>query len=89
MTCEMPQERKRNTYNGHPSRNYWNVALWLANDEGLYRLARECILVTRNRREAAELMLDTLKASMNSIPTTPDGAPYTVASIRHGMRGMY
>ena len=76
-------------YNGHPSYNYWNVALWIANDEGLYRLALECIRRTRNWREAAKLMLSNLnKTSMNSIPTTPDGAPYTVASIRHGMRGM-
>lgn len=29
-------------YNGHPSYNHWNAALWFANDEGLYRMALEC-----------------------------------------------
>lgn len=28
-------------YNGHRSWNAWNVSLWLNNDEGLYREARE------------------------------------------------
>lgn len=27
-------------YNGHPSHAHWNVALWVANHEGLYRMAR-------------------------------------------------
>ncbi len=25
------------TYNGHPTYEHWNVSLWTANDEGLYR----------------------------------------------------
>ncbi len=28
------------TYNGHPSWDHWNVALWFGNDEPLYRMAR-------------------------------------------------
>lgn len=27
-------------YNGHPSYEHWNVALWVANDEVLYDYAR-------------------------------------------------
>ena len=27
-------------YNGHPSWDHWNVALWFGNDEPLYRMAR-------------------------------------------------
>lgn len=76
-------------YNGHPSYNYWNVSLWVGNDEGLYQLALDCIRQARNRREAAEAMLDALKDGReHSIPTTPDGAPYTVASLIHAMRGL-
>jgi len=37
-------------YNGHPSYNHWNVALWFGNDEGLYRLAKSC----RTGRELLE-----------------------------------
>lgn len=77
------------SYNGHPSYNYWNVALWIANDEGLYHLALDCIRETSNRREAALQMLELLTGDReNIIPTTPDGAPYTVASIQHAMRGL-
>ena len=76
-------------YNGHPSYNYWNVALWIANDEGLYRLALDCIRQTGTRAEAARAMLEALSGGREHIiPTTPDGAPYTVKSIQHAMRGL-
>lgn len=80
-------------YNGHPSKNYWNVSLWINNDEGLYRLALECIKAKRGpgaRRAAAEMMLTALVETGEGCahPHTPDGAPYTVASIQHAMRGM-
>lgn len=52
-------------YQGHPSYNHWNVALWVGNDEGLYQMARD----TRKsefKRELVELM-----------PKTPDGVRVT------------
>jgi len=80
-------------YNGHKNWNHWNVSLWINNDEGLYRLAQHCIASTtgttsfsRNgytpRDHAAMMMLDRLDNK------TPDGAPYSVSSIRAAMRGM-
>ena len=30
------------TYNGCKNYQTWNVQLWIANDEGLYNLARSC-----------------------------------------------
>ena len=76
----------RHTYNGHPSYNYWNVALWFGSDEGLYRLALTCIREARTRREAAAMMLDALAEAGQR--ATPDGAPYTRANIEHAMRGL-
>jgi hypothetical protein len=74
------------SYNGHRSWACWNVSLWIGNDEGLYNLALECIRGTRNRREAAQAMLNTLNEG--GCVNTPDGARYTVTSIRLAMREM-
>lgn len=78
------------TYNGHPNWSQWNVALWIANDEGLYNMAREYIRGARreraSRESAAEEMLSDLNVS--GITHTPDGARYTKTSILHAMRGL-
>lgn len=71
------------TYNGHKNWNRWNVSLWIANDEGLYSLARGCIRRHRTRDEAARAMLESLAEC--GITATPDGAPYTVTAIRAAM----
>ena len=77
-------------YQGHKSRAYWNVALWIGNDEGLYRLALDCIRQGANRRQAAELMLDTLKECGGTCqhPETPDGYAYSVDKIQRAMSGL-
>jgi len=69
-------------FNGHKNWNHWNVSLWINNDEGLYRLARQCIYQKASRRQAAELFLS------NVGPQTPDGAPYTLSSVRAAMRDL-
>lgn len=68
-------------YNGHKNWNHWNVSLWINNDEGLYRRARE--LARRNNRDrAVQAMLDELPSH------TPDGAPYSKSSVRAAMVGI-
>lgn len=72
-------------YNGHKNWNHWNVALWIGNDEGLYRLALDCIGQARGRGAAGiatRMMLDSLPA------TTPDGAYYTFSSVRAALVGL-
>ena len=78
------------TYNGHPSYRYWNVALWIGNDEGLYHLALDCIRSSQSRRQAADAMLESLResAAPGREPETPDGAKYSQRTILHAMRGM-
>jgi competence CoiA-like predicted nuclease len=72
------------------------VTLWILNDEGLYRMALDCIKQYRHwssftrsmtpRERAAHAMLDRL--NMAGITHTPDGAKYTVTSIRAAMVGL-
>lgn len=74
-------------FNGHPSRNAWNVSLWINNDEGLYREALLCVEdYGPNKKVAAENMLRILAET--GIMYTPDGAPYSVTTIKAAMRGM-
>jgi hypothetical protein len=73
-------------YNGHRNYDYWNVSLWINNDEGLYNLARDCVRHNRTKTEAAKLMLATLTEC--DITSTPDGAKYTLDKVRRAMEGM-
>jgi hypothetical protein len=85
------------TFNGHKNWNHWNVSLWINNDEALYELAKDCIERNRHcqsfscsmspREKAAHDMLDRLSI-IHDVTHTPDGAPYSVTTIRAAMRGM-
>jgi hypothetical protein len=81
-------------YQGHKNRNYWNVALWLGNDEGLYRFALDCYKqaaldnrlpgddfekVPSRSRRAARIFMSAL--SERGITKTPDGAPYSEDAV--------
>jgi hypothetical protein len=70
------------TYNGHRNWTYWNVALWIANDEKMYRQALACVREYGNSREAARWMVDHLP------DRTPDGARYSVANVSAALRGL-
>lgn len=72
-------------YNGHKNWNHWNVSLWINNDEGLYNEARRYCR-HRSRTEAAALMLAFLRET--GALKTPDGAPYSLSSVRAAMVGM-
>jgi len=71
------------SYNGHKSWAAWNVSLWINNDEGLYNMARRAVRQCRTKEKAARAMLEDLNAC--DITETPDGARYTVTSIRAAM----
>ena len=74
-------------FNGHKNWNHWNVSLWINNDEGLYHMAQECIRAYRTGKlPAAMAMLRELNDA--GITKTPDGAPYSVSSIRAAMVDM-
>jgi hypothetical protein len=62
-------------YNGHKNYNYWNVSLWLFNDEGLYGLVRDS-LKKGNKDLAAKMLLEVLPEK------TPDGVKYNFSNVR-------
>lgn len=70
-------------YNGHKNWNHWNVSLWINNDEGLYNIARAHIAEMGNKNDAARRMAVEMEGEK-----TPDGAAYSVSSIRAAMVGM-
>lgn len=74
-------------YNGHKNWNHCNVSLWINNDESLYRAALQYVREFRgNKERAAREMLAELHRS--GFTKTPDGAPYSVSSIRAAMTEM-
>lgn len=65
-------------YQGHRSWNAWNVALWIGNDEGLYRFAMECIKQAKqNAGKAARRFMN-----YHNGERTPDGAKYNHLSVK-------
>lgn len=74
------------TFNGHKNWNHWNVSLWINDDEGLYNTARSCVRHAATKADAARYMLRDLHEA--GITKTPDGAPYSVTTIRAAMREM-
>ena len=78
------------TYNGHRSWNAWNVALWIGNDEPLYRFALDCIEHARKRYEGKKWASDTkvLRVATRRFmqdfagQKTPDGAVYNALSVK-------
>lgn len=69
-------------YNGHKNWNHWNVILWLNNDENLYHMMKE-FRDQATRYMAAKNFLSYLKDTGRT--HTPDGAPYSISSIRAAM----
>jgi hypothetical protein len=75
-------------YQGHPSKAFWNVALWLNNDFGLYSMTKDAIEVANNREEAARVIFKTLQTDQGKdVPVTPDGFNYSKSAILAAIRG--
>lgn len=78
-------------YNGHKNWNYWNVSLWINNDESLYNLVRNYVMDARHRggytkHDVAGAIYRHFIS--DGYTKTPDGAPYSIGAIRAAMEGM-
>lgn len=67
-------------YQGHKSRAAWNVALYLFNEEPLYRLAQAAVAESATLDNAALNILHFLHEA--GVTKTPDGYRYTKTTVR-------
>lgn len=72
-------------YQGHRSRNAWSVALWIANDELLYREAMDCLNKTTTIERATRMFLRNTALLGER---TPDGAIYNKTCVREALAGL-
>lgn len=75
-------------YNGWRNYETWNVALWLGNDEGLYRAAVEAARAHRGRLtgdDAARIVAELLP---NGTPDTKNMHRVHWPEIAENLRGM-
>ena len=72
-------------YNGHPSYNAWNVALWIGNDEGLYNAAKYYRQI-HGLRGGAEAFIAQMERMGQ--PRTGDGVRWTVTNVMRAMRDL-
>ena len=71
-------------YNGYRSWNSWNVSLWIANDEWLYRLGLDCLSQCNgNVSKAARKFLGYVGGER-----TPDGARFNLTCVREALAGI-
>lgn len=72
-------------FNGHESWNAWNVSLWIANDEPLYRAAMDALQRPHTDGKPASVQCATarfLNATGLEGRRTPDGARYSFRSTK-------
>ena len=69
------------TYNGHKNWQWWNVSLWINNEESMYfpfhEAAEQAAYMKITRQQALDLVMDCLP------DTTPDGAEITREIVQH------
>lgn len=75
-----------NTDNRHENSSHENVSWWISNDEGLYRMAMDCIRYSSSKDAAARAFLNELEEC--GLLHTPDGASYSYSSVRAVMEGL-
>jgi hypothetical protein len=86
LSSERAAKEWLNRYQGHKNWNYWNVSLYINNEFTLYRMAKlwatpGCGLTLE--QQAAGMLREL---GEQGITKTPDGASYSVSSIKAVLR---
>ena len=66
------------TYNGWKNYQTWNVALWIGNDEGLYRSAVDYMQNVNKGRAAYRLFIEHMGLTTSH---TPDSVHWTSSKL--------
>lgn len=72
-------------YNGHRSWNAWNVALWIGNDEGLYRSAVEALKSTHTIEKAVNVFFGLTGMRDQK---SRDGGVFNKTCVREALIGL-
>ena len=72
MTSTYQTQLTDETFNGWTNYETWNVALWLGNDEGLYRMA--CEWAEHGYKSLSHQLMELM-------PSTPDGVAWNDSSL--------
>ena len=76
-------------YNGHKSKGHWNVSLWIANDEPLYRFAMACIEGGKAKNARRWLVIAAHRfLAVYGGEKTPDGFQYTQERVRAALKDL-
>ena len=78
----MKQNTNLKKYNGHRSKNAWNVSLHLNNDEDLYAEIEKSL-----EKNGLQKTIDMIVFALEGIKT-PDGYIYNKKSIKEAIEGM-
>ncbi len=76
-------------YQGHRSYNAWNIALWMGNDEGIYRFAMDCLEKRTDKGNKPSLKIATRRfMEVFENTKTPDGVKFTTLNVKLGLQGL-
>jgi len=77
------------SYSGHRSWNAWNVALWISNDEPLYRYAVGCLTrITPKGKPPTLYQAVSRFMEVMGGEKTPDGAIYNRLSVKECLKSL-